>query len=197
MGAISFIKRVQSENASLAFQELVGQAVYEHGKDKYNGTISTCSIGRCRRIFDKPSKNNLTLAYKFIEDHDNGEKRLADYIDLGISHYVIRKVTKVLPKSKTPVKFKPVFNIERDFDDKPVAQKETKKEAEETALNLTLKTGKEHYVRKSMKIVSGSADVSRFIISETQVAKKPSFKPNSKKVVVPIHEYIFYGWAAD
>ena len=86
MGAQTFINEKKASSPRQAFEELVEQAIYDYGHDAYNGTISTCGLGRERRPLDiKPNfcKENINVAYKYIQDHDYGKKWVADYIDLG------------------------------------------------------------------------------------------------------------------
>ena len=86
MGAQSFIHTKEATSPSEAFDELVDYATYKYGHDAYNGTISTCSLGRRRtplNLKPKYCKENESIAYKFVQDNDNGEKWVADYIDLG------------------------------------------------------------------------------------------------------------------
>ena len=96
MGAQSFCTTIIAENARQAFEMLTGEATYEKGHDHYNGTISTCSMGRCRRSYNTYSKKNEKEAYEFIEKDGNGEKWVASYIDLGVIKYVKRTIKKVV-----------------------------------------------------------------------------------------------------
>lgn len=86
MGAESFILKKKAKSVIDAFQELVEYYEYEYGHNAYNGTISTCDLGRNHTPLNlKPNycKENEEKAYQFIDDHDNGDKWVADYIDLG------------------------------------------------------------------------------------------------------------------
>ena len=51
MGAVSFSNSVKAKTAGEGFNILVEQALYECGHRSYNGTISTCSMGRCTLSF--------------------------------------------------------------------------------------------------------------------------------------------------
>ena len=83
MGAQAFVNEAKAKTPRDAFAELVAEAVYDFGHDGYNGTISTCEIGSCRKKFDSPTEENRTAAYEFIESEDYGEKWQADWIELG------------------------------------------------------------------------------------------------------------------
>jgi len=83
MGACNFSNMATAKNAGEAFDNLVEDAVYEYGHSGYNGTISTCCLGRCTLSFKKFDKANIDSAYKHIEDMDWGNKWTADYVDLG------------------------------------------------------------------------------------------------------------------
>ena len=83
MGAQAFVNEVKAKTPREGFSELVAEAVYDHGHDAYNGTISTCDIGRCTNRFAEPSVENRSAAYAFIEEVGFGEKWQADWIELG------------------------------------------------------------------------------------------------------------------
>jgi len=84
MEAQSFTHEVEAKTAAIAFDKLKQKALYEHGYCTYNGTISTCDLGKCMKTFDKPSAENIAAAYEFIENDDYGKKWVAQYIDLGV-----------------------------------------------------------------------------------------------------------------
>lgn len=83
MGGCSFSVSAKAKKPRDAFNELVEEAVYMYGHDPYNGTISTCEIGRCTLSFSKFEKENIETAYEHIEERDYGKKWVADYVDLG------------------------------------------------------------------------------------------------------------------
>ena len=63
MGAISFVHEIKGVSAKSCYDYLVECATYEKGHDTYNGTINTCSLGRCRKKYDKPTKTNIKNEY--------------------------------------------------------------------------------------------------------------------------------------
>lgn len=83
MGAINFSNSVKAKNAVEGYDILVDEALYEHGHNPYNGTISTCDMGRCTLSFKKFKEENYDKAYEHIEKNDWGSKWVADYIDMG------------------------------------------------------------------------------------------------------------------
>ena len=83
MGAINFSNEAKAKTAGEAYDYLVEEALYEHGHNPYNGTISTCDIGRCTLSFAKYNEKNRDKAYEHIEKNDWGSKWVADYVDLG------------------------------------------------------------------------------------------------------------------
>ena len=79
MGAKNFDHLILAYNAGEAFNRLVEDAEYESGHDDYNGTISTCSIGKCTLKFDKYSATNQKKAEQHVEKNDWRRKWFADY----------------------------------------------------------------------------------------------------------------------
>ena len=103
MGSLSFIHLVTATNARDAYSKLVESAIEEHGRDIYNGTISTCDMGRLVKSYDKYTKTNEKQALKIIADMDNGRKWFADYIDLGVVEYKVITLKKETVQNKPPV----------------------------------------------------------------------------------------------
>ena len=83
MGAVNFSDEAKAKNASAAYDYLVEEALYEHGHNPYNGTISTCDMGRCTLSFKEFKEENIEKAYDHIEEIGWGSKWVADYVDLG------------------------------------------------------------------------------------------------------------------
>ena len=195
MGARSFNHVIQASSAGKAFDMLHGSATYEYGHDSYNGTISTCSMGRCVKSYGVYSKKNTQEAQKIIEDRDNGEKYRADYIDLGVSHYEIREVKKT--NREYTAKYKQKFvvrDISIEGHGKVYDKFDTKPQADALAIKLALE-GKEVCVMKQMVKLSGNDTVAEFDVKTKVQKTKPKLKANDKRVVIPIHVYCFFGWA--
>lgn len=197
MGACTFYKTCEAETARKAFEELTGDAAYEYGHGRYNGTISTCSMGRCVKTFAEYNKDNVIIADKIIKDLGCGSKWKADYIDLGVAYYIVREVKKT---NKTyNAKYKQRFVVCDGDTQLPLRSEksyETKPEADKRAIELALE-GKDVCVRKTMVKLSGNDVVSLFEFTEKRTEKKPKLKAQDTRTVVPVHKYIFFGWAAE
>lgn len=83
MGAECFCNRANGKTAREAFNKLCDIAIHNYGNDPYNGTISTCDMGRCTLSFDKYEKENADKAFEHIKEEEYGRKWYADYVDLG------------------------------------------------------------------------------------------------------------------
>lgn len=83
MASEPFIHDVEAKTARKGFSELKKEAIYWWGHSDSNGTISTCDMGKCQKCYEVPTKENIRKAYDFIAEKDNGEKWIADYVDLG------------------------------------------------------------------------------------------------------------------
>lgn len=200
MGAVNFEETVLATSAGEGFNDLVSDAIRRHGEDHYNGTISTCSMGRVRQTYDKPTDTNRKKAMKYVEDNNYGEKWLADYIDLGVVEYKVITIKKETIQTKeTPVirtKFV-VRELGGSYSkEKPEKFFDTKKQADDYAVNLAMKNNKEYIIRKEGVLVSGDAVVSKIVKEEKTYKTKPKLKPLPNRKIVEVHEYLFYGWAA-
>lgn len=194
MGAQSFIHTVEASSAREAYESLVAEARHNRGHDSYNGTISTCSMGRCRQSYASPTKANEKKAYQYIEDHDNGQKWTADYIDLGVVKYVKTSVKKVV--RTYDAKYKQKFCVINMENGRRLDACDTKGEADEKAMKHTL-DGKWVTVIKDMVKLSGNNTVSEFKVETKTYTSKPKINKSEKHVRVnEIHKYIFYGWAS-
>lgn len=194
MGAQSFTHQIVASNAQEAFKMLVERAEEEYGTDSYNGTISTCQMGRCTKRFETPTKSNIEKAYEWIEKNDYGEKWVAQYIDLGIDHYEIYEAKK---ECKTPdVKYEMAYCIYPAFSTNRVAYKKTRKEAIDFAKQLALKDGDDYLVLKEYVAPKNQSALAATIsISKTSVEKLPK-RLERGKTSKAFHSYIFYGWAS-
>lgn len=97
MGAIPFIVYNDNVSAREAFNSLVSEV----GKnDPYNGSISTCTLGRVEYFADvyKPSLDKKITA--LIDERDNGEKWVAHCLDCGLVGYLVGKNRRFVKTSK-------------------------------------------------------------------------------------------------
>lgn len=195
MGAISFIEQGEGRSAEEVFGILVSEATFRHGNDGYNGTINTCSLGKKRLSFEKFKKGNLTKANKFIEKDSNGRKWVADYIDLGVIRYEVYTFKK--KHTGNNPKYKMQYSVKGNLNSTPIKSFQTKKEADDYALKLAIKNPEGYYkVEKEYVLVEGNSTTT-VIEKETKVYQtKPKLKPMPNRVIVPIHKFMFYGWAS-
>lgn len=193
MGACSFINKAEASSVYEAFDRLVEGAVRKYGDNRYNGTISTCNLGRTIKTFEKYSKTNEDKAYKLIEKDNYGEKRCAKAIDLGIIYYEITTIKKLAVKKDKP-KWTMTYVVH--YGNRTKLYK-TKTESDTEAIKLLKKGEKDVYVSKEyVNVVKGSEIVSEFKIEKKQLKSKPkTLKPN--QTCKEIHKYIFYGFAAE
>lgn len=193
MGACSFIEVAYAGSAREAFDSLVKDAIREYGNRSYNGTISTCSLGRTVKTFEKYSKTNEDKAYKLIEKDNYGEKWYAKAIDLGTVYYEVITIKKLASKKEKP-KWTMMYVVH--YGERTKLFK-TKTESDAEAIRLLKNGEKDVYVSKEYtNLVKGSEIVSEFKIEKKQSKTKPkSLKSN--QTCKEIHKYMFYGFAAE
>ena len=136
MGAISFEQEVTARSAKEAFDILIEKADYRDGRDMYNGSINTCSMGVCKKKFDKYLKGNESKAIDFINKNNGGEKWVAHYIDLGPVKY--EAVTyKRIHKDGASKNYRMKYQVFKQ-DNTPLKDLyyDTKPEADKKALQL-------------------------------------------------------------
>lgn len=200
MGAQNFSIVGYGTSAREVFEGLVQDAEYEYGHDSYNGTISTCSLGRMKKVADKYTKSVDGKAHKIIEDEDYGVKWEARVLDLGVVRYELYSAKKVAHKAKKVAEYRQRFvilNLDSCGREKMVSHFATKKEADDEALRLIAQYPKNDYVvaKRSINVNRGDDVVTEFK-TETKVrASKPKTIPKGS-ILREVHKYIFYGWAA-
>lgn len=193
MGACSFIETAFAGSVREAFDNLVKEAIRENGNGPYNGTISTCSLERTVKKFDKYSKSNEDKAYKLIEEDGYGDKWYAKAIDLGIVHYEIMTIKKLAAKKEKP---KWVMAYVVHYGRKAKSFK-TKTEADAEAMKLLKNGEKDVYVSKEyVNTIKDSEIVSEFKVEKTQKNTKPKTL-KSNQSCKEVHKYMFYGFAAE
>lgn len=198
MGAEAFIHLVKAASPCEAFNKLVQKADRDYGTRSYNGSINTCSMGRCKQRYDKPSETNKKAASKYIESVSYGEKYVADYIDLGVCEYQAVTMKKVNTQGEAAtIRVKYVVR-ERDYNGvgKFIKPFDTKKEADDYALSLAMKNQKPYDIFKEGVVISGSTKTSSIELEVKSYNSKPSLKAMPNRYIVEIHEYMFYGWAS-
>jgi hypothetical protein len=198
MGACGFCEHIEGYNAGECFDRLVSDAISEYGNDPYNGTISTCSMGRVKTISKKYSNAVNEKAMKMIQDEDYGRKWVASVLDLGVVGYDIISITKKAPTTKTKAKYVQKYAVIRDEErgEKVIASFDSKTEADEKAIKLTMDNPlKTYFVAKRPVNINNGDDTVTNIIVKRERREKP-LKPNKNRIVKEVHKYIFYGLAA-
>lgn len=194
MGAQSFRHTITAATPEEAYQRLVDSAIYSHGNDSYNGTISTCGMGCCKKSFNNYNEDNIIIAEKLIGDLDNGQKWVADYIDLGVVELQKVSIKKNVKPYTADYKF--MFGVYKACTNELVNSRalfKTKGEADKYAIKLALK-GQDIQVKRKPVNLGGNDVVSTFETTKTPTKKKTTKTPNS--VIQEKHKYIFFGWAA-
>lgn len=92
MGAELFTMSAKGNDVKEVFDNLVEEAIYMHGNDPYNGTISTTSLAneiRLPKEVQKSKDKKKALGEVLMEDQYFGfiHKWETRYADLGVVHY--------------------------------------------------------------------------------------------------------------
>lgn len=196
MGAQEFFITHKAKTVEEAFNELVEQSEYERGHDRYNGSISTCSLrSRPVKVFDKYSPKNKSFAMEIARAEDFGEKWTAKYIDLGVCGYELIEVKRT--KREYTAKYKMMYVIYNE-DGKEIGSDLVKGAAEGKAMTYALEHGCSCTILKEYKKTEGNSRV-----CEVEIKRKfylPEDKPRLPraplKFLIPIHEFAFYGIAS-
>lgn len=197
MGACSFVHVAEGVSARECFAMLVNEAYHAYGHDAYNGTISTCSLGREKKVADVYSATVEKKARKMVEDDNYGRKWSATCLDMGRVAYEVVTARKCTATSKTKAKYMTKYVVVRD-DINDVAAFATKTEADNRALKEALNNPHAHYVvvKKPVNVNLGSDCVSTITVETTRKKTKPTAKKDNV-AVREIHKYLFYGFAAE
>lgn len=203
MGAQAFEETILAPTAKEGFDILYNEAIYQFGREAYNGTISTCSMAR-RPFYtfkDSYKESNYKKAMKMIEDDDYGEKWIAKYIDLGVVEYRLMKPKKINTEKEKP-KYKLSYVVkENDYmssKNTTIHNKlsfDTKSEAVSKAMQLASNNNKTYCINREYVIEKGNPEVARIEIEEKSYKSKPKNIPKGC-AIKEIHKYIFFGWAS-
>lgn len=202
MGACEFIHSVVGYSASEEFDKLVAAAEYDDGHEGYNGTISTCTLGRITKFSDICTPAVEKKAYKHIRERGCGEKWVANVLDLGVVGYEQISVKKCAPSGHKPAKYQQRFVVYKWHNiancEKYVEDFATKPEADAYAAKMTLKDPNTEYtVRKRPIIVNGGNDaVTIFTIEKRELKTRPK-TVKAGAVLKEKHKYVFYGLASE
>ena len=151
MGAEAFCIVTENTDARKAFEALVAEARYEYGDRSYNGTISTCSMGRCAKTYNQFSEEILNDARKFVEDREYGQKWVAQYIDLGVCGYETIEIKR--HSRKSDAKFKMGYVLYDEIG-KRIGEADTKGEAEGKSRKLAYENDISVTIKKEYRKIS-------------------------------------------
>ena len=154
-------------------------------------------------IASKYSESIDKKGKEYAEKDDYGNKWESKCLDLGVSGYSIETVEKKLPDknaNKTVYETKYVLFLEGDgYCRKSADMKhfyDTKKEAEEAAIEIARGSGFSVSIHKQKVPVSGNDAIETITVSSQIVEKHPKKKDFPRGTIVSeIHTYAFYGWA--
>lgn len=193
MGACSFVNEVIAATAEEGFRKLVENAIDRYGNDHYNGTISTCSMGRCTKIIDgKYTDKNRDEAYLHIKANDNGSKWSAHYVKAGIIGYRITTVEEIVVKHGDAKSIYVIY----DENNKKVKSSYDKLKCKSLAMEYAKENpGVSLYIRRETVYSNNeNDDLYRYKTTE-RIVDKP-IKGKKNELCVPIYKFYFYGWAA-
>lgn len=194
MGRVTFIHRFESNDWKQGVRDLKKEATFEYGHNPYAGTIACCDGISLHSPYKQLSNIKDALTYiegRLDEIHDTGE-----VISLGLKGYSIAKpVIKdyyggdidkrtLLRGNKEPA----VLIVESTHT---VVKRGTVSELKDFAKNLVLK----EKFTKDYYIVGKNLSVPLRITGEGKIVKKTSRKSSGTTLVLPIHDYVVYGWA--
>jgi hypothetical protein len=196
MGSVSFSQTVVASSAREGYEMLVEDARDAYGSNRYNGKISTCDMGREKKSFPVYNDASRTATYEFIRNDGNGNKWVADYVDMGVKHYIVRELQTTTKKADAKYKMqyavcdysgiiRPVSK--HTFDERAKAVEDAKAQAV---------AGKDGVTVCKMPIKqSGCETVMEVKTIEKIVPDKPK-RVKKGQTVIPMHVYCFYGWAS-
>ena len=196
LGYSQFEEYTEAASPEEGFARLVAEAKSLYGDDPYNGTISTCNLGRVVHIADKYSTAAENKAAAWMKKYP-GQKWVAACLDCGVTAY--RKVT--VKKATAPAKgtvYASRYVLSEKSHGRNVSEKifERKEDAEHEEFRLAAKHPENLCrITRTKVLVAGTEATVTFEPHVENTGKKPKETKNSK--VVPIHRYIYYGLAAE
>jgi beta-xylosidase len=159
MGAEAFITRQRGMNASEAYTHAVEAAESEHGRDSYNGTISTTTSFRDVTADFRKSKKDRR---QFIDDMlENAGKRECYVIEEESPVKNNNKIKSVVDHKvvKGTSKWELRYNVYTGWEDKQLKSFKTKTDAVKYAREYTEKTQNTTFVRMEKTLINQNANV--------------------------------------
>lgn len=195
MGASSFVNEVIAATAEEGFRKLVENAIDRYGNDHYNGTISTCSMGRCTKTINTKFDENkhYNEAIEHIRSNDYGSKWVANYVKAGIVNYRVTTVEEIVVKHGDA---KSIYVIYDRTTKKQVASSYDKLKSKEIAMEYAKNNpGVSLYIRRETIYSNRENDDLYRYKTTTRFVDKP-IKGKKNELCVPVYKFYFYGWAA-
>ena len=182
MGAEAFITRQRGMNASEAYTQAVQEAESEHGRDAYNGTISTTTSFRdVTADFRKSKKERRQFIDNMLE---NAGKRDCYVIEEESPIKNTNKIKSVVEHTvvKGTSKWELRYNVYTGWEDRQLKSFKTKTDAVKYAREHTEKSQNTTFVRMEKVLTNQDANVA--------CIKYKSSTQESEGI------YIFFGMAA-
>jgi hypothetical protein len=177
MGAEAFITRQRGMNASEAYALAVESAESEHGKDAYNGTISTTTSFRDVTAEFRKSKKERR---QFIDDMlENAGKRDCYVIE---EESPVKNTNKIKSVVKGTSKWELRYNVYTGWEDRQLKSFKTKTDAVKYAREHTEKSQNTTFVRMEKVLTNQDANVACIKYKKSTHEKEGT--------------YIFFGYAA-
>lgn len=197
MGGEYFTISGQGATPEEAYTKLVKRMIAEYGDNPYNGTISTCSLGYCRKEFEGKANRNRDKAINLVDGtlKEGAEKWRADYVKVGVCGYEeysleVKKVHSIRNMHGYRV-------VDKDFVPAPESDlfyKETDgiknfKEIIKRNINTMPLDAEYKLVLCGIPIYEAKWEVKR----KSERVLKRTLKESNR--IIPIYEYMFYGIA--
>ena len=182
MGAEAFITRQRGMNASEAYTHAVEAAESEHGRDAYNGTISTTTSFRDVTTDFRKSKKERR---QFIDDIlDNAGKRDCYVIEEQAPVKNNNKIKSVVEHTvvKGTSKWELKYNVYTGWEDRQLKSFKTKTDAVKYAREYTEKTQHTTFVRMEKILINQNANVACIKYKKSTTEQEG--------------QYVFFGMAA-
>lgn len=175
MGAEAFITRQKGMNASEAYRHAVEIAESEHGRDVYNGTISTTSSFRDVTAEFRKSKKERR---QFIDDMlENTGKRNCYAIEEEAPIKNTNKIKSVVEHTvvKGTSKWELRYNVYTGWEDRQLKSFKTKADAVKYAREHTEKSQNTTFVRMEKVLTNQDANVACIKYKKSTQEKKGTY----------------------
>jgi hypothetical protein len=194
MGACEVWRTAYGTTANEAYRDVCHEDAEEYGIDPYNGSFTTCTLGRVYKLADKYVKGNEKKAEKMLVN-SSVSKWSAHGVDMGVHHYEIIKPKMQKNTGKATVKYC-VHSLDGCGDITGYSKAfDTMEKAKKYAMEETLRERKTHVIQKKYVTENGKADLATVTLDVRVTKSRPKSVPKGA-MLREIHAYCFYGWAA-